>query len=207
MIGSLLVSGVVKRLEAAGYQALSTPFKIASVDFEFTAALRGTAGRGLDLVLIIDTAIGEYGDRDAAKVRQRVEALSRALDITGSRYVLTVILVGASLRGDIETLSATCRVLTIEHASLDGRGRPSSDAAGEALDDHIRVLLPLDLRADDTADALESDPVGELLSALPQTLDSQLVRSISQASISGEDAVTLALGKRLEEVLSEEAQP
>jgi hypothetical protein len=207
MTGSLLVSGVVKRLEAAGYQALSTPFKIASVDFEFTAALRGTAGRGLDLVLIIDTAIGEYGDRDAAKVRQRVEALSRALDITGSRYVLTVILVGASLRGDIETLSATCRVLTIEHASLDGEGRPSSDAAGEALDDHIRVLLPLDLRADDTADALESDPVGELLSALPQTLDSQLVRSISQASISGEDAVTLALGKRLEEVLSEEAQP
>jgi hypothetical protein len=193
-----------ERLEAAGYQALSTPFKIASVDFEFTAALRGTAGRGLDLVLIIDTAIG---DRDAAKVRQRVEALSRALDITGSRYVLTVILVGASLRGDIETLSATCRVLTIEHASLDGEGRPSSDAAGEALDDHIRVLLPLDLRADDTADALESDPVGELLSALVQTLDSRLVRSISQASISGEDAVTLALGKRLEEVLSEEAQP
>jgi hypothetical protein len=207
MTGSLLVSGVVKRLEAAGYQALSTPFKIASVDFEFTAALRGTAGRGLDLVLIIDTAIGEYGDRDAAKVRQRVEALSRALDITGSRYVLTVILVGASLRGDIETLSATCRVLTIEYASLDGEGRPSSDAAGEALDDHIRVLLPLDLRADDTADALESDPVGELLSVLPQTLDSRLVRSISQASISGEDAVTLALGKRLEEVLSEEAQP
>jgi hypothetical protein len=82
-----------------------------------------------------------------------------------------------------------------------------SDAAGEALDDHIRVLLPWDLRADDTADALESDPVGELLSALPQNLDSQLVRSISQASISGEDAVTLALGKRLEEVLSEEAQP
>jgi hypothetical protein len=207
MTGSLLVCGVVKRLEAAGYQALSTPFKIASVDFEFTAALRGTAGRGLDLVLIIDTAIGEYGDRDAAKVRQRVEALSRALDITGSRYVLTVILVGASLRGDIETLSATCRVLTIEYASLDNEGRPSSDAAGEALDDHIRMLLPLDLRADDTADALESDPVGELLSLLPQTLDSRLVRSISQASISGEDAVTLALGKRLEEVLSEEVQP
>ena len=141
MTGSLLVSGLVKRLEASGYQAISTPFKVSSVDFEFTAALRGTEGRGLDLVLIVDTATGEHGDRDATKVRQRVEALSRALDITASRYVLTAILAGASLPGDIDALSATCRVLTIEHASLDTEGRPTSEMAAEALDDHIRVLL------------------------------------------------------------------
>jgi hypothetical protein len=206
MTGNLLVSGLVKRLEAAGYQALSTPFKVASVDFEFTAALRGTDGRGLDLILVVDTATGEHGDRDAAKVRQRVEALSRALDITGSRYVLTVILAGASLLGDIDTLSATCRVLSIEHASLDGEGRPTSEAAGEALDDHIRVLLPLDIRADDAAEALEGDPIGELLSALPNTLDKELVLAIADASLNGEDAVTQALGRRLEDVLSEEGQ-
>jgi hypothetical protein len=207
MTDSLLVSGLVKRLETAGYLPLSTPFRVASVDFEFTAALRGTAGRGLDLVLIVDTATGEHGDRDAAKVRQRVEALSRALDITGSRYVLTIILAGASLPGDIDALSATCRVLTIEHASLDGDGRPTSEMAAEALDDHIRVLLPLDLRTNDVAEALEGDPVGGLLSALPATLDRRLVRAIAEASLNGEDAVTRALGKRLEDVLSEESQP
>jgi hypothetical protein len=203
MTGSLLVEGLVKRLESAGYEALSTPFKVASVDFEFTAALRGTAGRGLDLVLIVDTATGDHGDRDAAKVRQRVEALSRALDITGSRYVLTVILAGASLSGDIDALSATCRVLAVEHAYLDRDGRSTSDAAAEALDDHIRILLPLDLRVEDAADALESDPVGELLSVLPKTLDRELIRRIAEASVNGEDAVTRVLGTRLDEVLSE----
>jgi len=207
MTGSLLIIGLVKRLEAAGYNALSTPFKVASVDFEFTAALIGTAGRGLDLVLIIDTATGEHGDRDAIKVRQRIEALSRALDITGSRYVLTVILAGASLPGDIDALSSTCRVLTIEHASLDGNGLPTSDTAAESLDDHIRVLLPLDLRTEDAAEAGEGNPVDELLSNLPGTLDKELVRAIAEASVRGADAVTLALGKRLEEVLSEERQP
>jgi hypothetical protein len=206
MTGSLLVTGLVKRLEAAGYQPLSTPFRVASVDFEFTAALRGTAGRGLDLVLLVDTATGDHGDRDAAKVRQRVEALSRALDITGSRYVLTLILAGASLRGDIEALSATCRVLTIEHAALDGSGEPMGDAEAEALDDHIRVLLPLDLRGDDAGNALENDPIAELLALLPEAVDSELVRTISEASINGEDAVTKALGVRLEQVLSEEQQ-
>jgi hypothetical protein len=207
MIGSLLVDGIVKRLEAAGYQALSTPFRVASVDFEFTAALRGTEGRGLDLVLIVDTATGEHGDRDASKVRQRVEALSRALDITGSRYVLTVILAGASLPGDIDALSATCRVLTIEHASLGSDGRPTSEVAAEALDDHIRVLLPLDLRKEESAEALVGDPVAELLSALPKTIDKELVWAIAEASLNGEDAVTRALGKRLEDVLSEGSQP
>ena len=207
MIGSLLIVGLVKRLEAAGYQALSTPFKVASVDFEFTAALLGTAGRGLDLVLIVDTATGEYGDRDAVKVRQRVEALSRALDITRSRYVLTLVLAGASLPGDIDALSSICRVLTIEHASLDGAGRPTDNLAAEALDDHIRVLLPLDLRTEDAAEATGGNPVGELFSALPRTLDRELVHAIAEASVNGEDAVKLALGKRLEDVLSEENEP
>ncbi|MGY3149532.1 hypothetical protein ACVWYQ_006531 [Bradyrhizobium sp. USDA 3397] len=207
MTGSLLVRGLVKRLEAAGYQSLETPFRVASVDFEFTAALLGTAGRGLDLILVVDTATGDHGDRDATKVRQRVEALSRALDITGSRYVLTVILAGASLQDDIEALSATCRVLTIEHAALDGAGQPVGDAAAETLDDHIRVLLPLDLRGDDAGEALQGDPIAELLSVLPKAVDSELVRAITEASMNGDEAVTKALGTRLEEVLSEDESP
>ncbi len=62
---------------------------MASVDFEFTAALRGTAGRGLDLVLIIDTATGDHGDRDAAKVRQRVEALSGVIAESSRKSTLS----------------------------------------------------------------------------------------------------------------------
>jgi hypothetical protein len=68
-VSALLVGGLVKRLESAGYARLATPFRVASVDFEFTAALRGSDGRGLDLILIVDTATGEQGDRDAARVR------------------------------------------------------------------------------------------------------------------------------------------
>jgi hypothetical protein len=204
---SLLVHGLVKRLKSAGYTRLSTPFKVASVDFEFTGALRGRDGRALDLVLIIDTATGDHGDRDGARVRQRVEALSRALDITRSRYLLTVILAGASLPDDIDALSETCRVLNVEAASLDGEGRPVDAAAAEAFDDHIRVLLPLNLpHTDDEPGAPLGDTISELLAVLPKDLDEPLVRGLVEASSQGEAAVTTALGDRLAEVLTLEAE-
>jgi hypothetical protein len=204
---SLLVDGLVERLESAGYTRLSTPFKVASVDFEFTAALRGRDGRALDLVLIVDTATGDHGDRDGTRVRQRVEALSRALDITQSRYLLTVILAGASLPDDIDALSGTCRVLNVEAASLDGEGWPVDAAAAEALDDHIRVLLPLNLpHTEDEQGSPRGDTISELLAALPKYLDEPLVRSLVEASSHGEAAVTKALGDRLAEVLTLEAE-
>jgi hypothetical protein len=200
---SLLVDGLVERLERAGYAQLPTPFKVASVDFEFTAALRGRDGRALDLILIVDSATGDFGDREGSRVRQRVEALSRALDITQSRYLLTVILAGATLQGDIETLSETCRVLSVEAAALDGEGRPLSEAAAEAFDDQIRVLLPLNVLHDDNiADTVKSDTIGELLAALPVELDKSLVDTVVAASSRGETAVTKALGDRLAEVLT-----
>jgi hypothetical protein len=203
MSAALLVGGLVKRLESAGYARLATPFRVASVDFEFTAALRGSDGRGLDLILVVDTATGEYGDRDAARVRQRVEALSRALDITQSRYVLTVVLAGAALQGDKEALSATCRVLSVESISLDADGMPINAAAAETLDDQIRVLLPLDLRPNEGEEPLsKGDTVSELLAALPKSLDEELVGMIASASIKGKAAVTEALGRRLSEVLN-----
>lgn len=202
MSDALLVRGLVLRLQAAGYKALETPFRVASVDFDFTAALLGTGGRALDLVLIVDTATGEFGDRDATSVRQRIESLSRALDVTQSRYLLTVILAGASLAALIDSLSAICRVLTIDGAALEPDGRPSGDEAKEALDDHIRLLLPLDLHLEDGAsEILITNPIAELLAALPATLDQGLLRAITDASARGEDAVTRALGKRLGDVL------
>ncbi len=202
-MSALLVGGLVKRLESAGYARLATPFRVASVEFEFTAALRGSDGRGLDVILIVDTATGEYGDRDAARVRQRVEALSRALDITQSRYVLTVILAGAALQGDVEALSATCRVLSVESISLDADDKPVNAVAAEALDDQIRVLLPLDVRLNEGEEtSANGDTVSELLAALPKSLDEELVRGLAVASLEGETAVTEALGRRLGEVLA-----
>lgn len=203
MNDTLLVNGLVKRLEVAGYTRLTTPFKVATVDFDFTAALRGSDGRGLDLILIVDTATGDHGDRDATRVRQRIETLSRALDITQSRYVLTVILAGAMLQGDMEALAATCRVLSVESASLDADGRPINVTVAEALDDQIRVLLPLDLGWDEADErTLKSDTMTELLATLPNTLDRELVDRLVEASVHGEEAVTQALGTRLGEVLT-----
>src|SRR5688572_26806439 len=129
MSSSPIVLAIQARLRKAGYSDLSTPFKLAGVDFAFTGAMRGRGGRALDLVLLVDTTTGDFGDRDGARVRQRVEALSRALDVTGSRYVVTVILGGAVLSEGVEALSETCRVLQVEAVSLDAEGKPVDETA------------------------------------------------------------------------------
>ncbi len=207
-MSALLVRGLVKRLQAAGYKALETPFRVASVDFDFTAAMLGVGGRALDLILIVDTATGDFGDRDAVLVRQRIESLSRALDVTQSRYLLTVILAGASLATLVDGLSPICRVLSIESAALQPDGQSVDAVAREALDDHIRLLLPLDLLNDEAAVATApTDPIAELLAALPSKVDDALWTSIAEASARGEAAVTRALGKRLGEALKVEGTP
>ena len=130
MSGSPLVHAIQERLRGTGYSDLPTPFKVAGVEFAFTGAMHGRGGRALDLVLLVDTTTGDFGDRDGGRVRQRVEALSRALDVTGSRYVLTVILAGAVLTEGIEALSETCRVLQVESVALDDQGKPADETAG-----------------------------------------------------------------------------
>jgi hypothetical protein len=52
---SPLIKEIADRLRAAGYVDVATPFRVATVSFDFTAALRGRGGRALDLVLLIDT--------------------------------------------------------------------------------------------------------------------------------------------------------
>lgn len=197
MSTSLLVHALVRRLHEAGYDSLSTPFRVASVEFEFTAALRGRKGRALDLILIVDTSTGDHGDRDSLSVQQRVEALSRALDITQSRYVLTVILAGAMLVGDIDALTQTCRVLNIEMALLDDEGHPVDQAAAQAFDDHIRLLLPLDLPSSTDHPQTGIDAVASLSAALPKSLNSDLLKAVVAASTRGDKAVTKALSEVL----------
>jgi len=191
MSGSPLVLAIQARLRGAGYYALSTPFKIAGVEFSFTGAMRGRDGRALDLVILVDTTTGDFGDRDGGRVRQRIEALSRALDVTASRYVVTVILAGAVLAEGVEILSETCRVLQVEGISLNTEGTPIDENAARRLDDRIRVLLPLTLPVppaeptDGSGSAME-----QLVNALPAGTQTALVDAVIAASSTGEQAVT-----------------
>jgi hypothetical protein len=192
--GSPLLQAIQERLRSAGYSDLSTPFKIAGVEFAFTGALRGRGGRALDLVLLVDTTTGDFGDRDGGRVRQRVEALSRALDVTGSRYVVTVILGGAVLAEGIETLSETCRVLQVEGVLLDDQGKPADETSERQLDDRIRVLLPLTLPVPLAETQDGSGPAMEqLVRALPAGTKKALVDAVVTASSAGEQAVTDAV--------------
>jgi hypothetical protein len=197
-----LVRAIVQRLSQVGYVNITTPIRVATVNFEFTAVLRGTGGRALDLVILVDTTTGEFGDRDSSRVRQRIQALSRALDITKSRYVITVILAGAMLANEIELLSDTCRVLSVEMLALDSDGKPANDAAVNLLDNCIRLLLPLELP---TNLNLPAEPglgaIESLVTHLSNDVDEQLLHSLIIASNSGEDAVSRSIAEILDSQL------
>ena len=199
MSASPIVGVVMARLRHANYTDLSTPFRIAGVDFSFTAAMRGTEGRALDLVLIFDTTTGDFGDKEAARVRQRVEALSRALDVTGSRYVVTAVLAGATLATGIEPLAEICRVLQVENVSLDAAGQPADELAEVQLDDQIRVLLPLTLPSDATgADDGSGSAMEQLMKALADKANTVMVEALITASGKGEEAVSMAIGATID---------
>jgi len=196
MTASPLVEAIQIRLRQAAYDHLSTPFRIAGVEFQFTAAMRGRRGRALDLVLLVDTTAGDFGDSDAARVRHRVQAFSRALDVTGSRYVVTTILAGAALGADIESLAETCRVLHVESLPVDQDGRLSLDR----LEDRIRILLPLSI-PQATSNEQTGSAQEELEKALPQIVDAATIQAIMAASQNGEAAVTATVGALIDAAL------
>lgn len=188
-----LIHAIQRRLLLAGYHNLATPLNVAGVEFAFTGAMRGSDGRALDLVLLIDTTTGDFGDRDGARVRQRVEALSRALDVTASRYVVTVILAGAALAEGVEAMSETCRVLQVENIPLDQAGQPAGETAERQLDDRIRVLLPLTLPLAPTDPENGGGPaMDQLIRALQEETDRAFLNAVVNASAAGEAAVTEA---------------
>ena len=200
MSDSALVNAIVRRLLEVGYSQIPTPFRVATVSFDFTAALRGRNGRALDLVLLVDTTTGDFGDRDATSVRQRVEALSRALDVTGSRYVVTMILAGAALSGETESLAQTCRVLHVEAFTSDPT-RGGQIAA--TLDDRIGILLPLTLPTGSSPSAGEGgNAMAKLLAALPKEIDRAVFDAVLDASADSEGAVTEALTNLMDKALT-----
>jgi hypothetical protein len=177
------------------------------VEFNFAAAMRGRGAHALDLILLVDTSTGGKEDTSGIRVRERIEALSNALDVTQSRLVLTTILAGAELRSeDGDYLSNICRVLPVRDIRINKDGMPVDEVASLRLDDAIRVLLPLELQPFDDAEASENhNVIKELRSSLPDQIDAQLVRELMSASISGESAVERALARRVESAL--EAAP
>jgi len=208
MSDSPLIRAIQERLRAGGYQDLPTPFQVAGVDFEFTAAMRGKGGRALDLILLIDTTTGEFGDRDAARIRQRVEALSRALDLTESRFVITAILAGAPLLGSIEALTETCRVLYVEALAVDVAGKPIDEQTKNLLEDRIRLLLPLDLPRPVALEGGSGPAVEQLIRSLTSdAVDQDLLGTLIEASKNGELAVTSAIARLIGKALSLEERP
>lgn len=207
MNGSPILLAIQQRLTTVGYSNLPTPFKVAGVEFAFTGAMRGRDGRSLDLVLLVDTTTGDFGERDGERVRQRIEGLSRALDVTGSRYVITAVLAGAVLADGVEALSQTCRVLSVESVELDEEGKPADELAERQLDDRIRVLLPLTLPAPLAETQDGSGPAMEqLMRALPAETNMTLVNALIGAASAGEKAVTDTVARMIAEVFLPEAE-
>jgi hypothetical protein len=176
------VTRVVDILTNAGYRHRTTPVTVASVRFEFAALLLGS-DRANDLIIVIDTLIdGEE------RIRQKVEGLSRALDLVTSRRPLTVVLVGPPPRPTIvEALARVSRVLTV--------GTPTGDNADRFLADTLAVLLPLSLP--DASEAVV-DPLGEVRRQLPTDIDQDALVPLFAAAPSGTEAVQEALRELLE---------
>ncbi|MCG0994460.1 hypothetical protein LHT11_04480 [Acetobacter indonesiensis] len=196
MTSSPLIAAIRQRLNEAGYDDLPTPFRMAGVEFQFTGALRGRHGRALDLVLLIDTTAGSFGDSDGARVRARVQALSRALDVTASRYVLTVVLAGATLPGDIEELTDTARVLHVDTLPVDQAGSPDVNC----LEDSLRVLLPLSI-PQPGADEQDGTAQEQLEKALKNVVDGATIKTIMDAAERGDEAVTEAIASLIDAAL------
>lgn len=182
-----LVERVVAILAAENFRPAQHPLVVASVPFEFAAALVGV-GRAPDLIVVIDTV----AEPVELRIRQKIDSLARALDVAGSRRPVTAVLVGPKPSDPtIEALSRVCRVLPV--------GTPTGDKADELLRDWLAVLLPLPLPAPGKA---ISEAKTELAAKLPAELDERLRKSLLSAAEQGPEAVKHALKKSIEAPLA-----
>ena len=187
MSGSALIDFLGQRLLTANYSRVATPFSVATVQFNFDAAFVGNPPRSSDLVIVIDTSVSEGPAKIGERTRQRLQALARALDVTGSNLVVTAILAGASLPPDeVDAIAKICRVLAVtENPEL----APAADkvAAQSDFEDRIRSLLPLtDTKLEDAL----ADPIARALDFIKDETVKKLYQSISSPSNSTERAVT-----------------
>jgi hypothetical protein len=148
-----VVERIIGLLTTAGFRSLDTPIAIAGVKFDFDAVLLGT-GLMPDLVIVVDTTIEKE-----ERVRTKMEAVARALDVVRSKRPLTVILAGPRPRTPtLEAISKVCRVLPI--GTLSG-----SENDEVALKNWLAVLMPLTLPQ---ARDVIADPMSKLLESVDQ---------------------------------------
>jgi hypothetical protein len=83
--------------------------------------------------------------------------------------------------GDIEGLSATCRVSFVEGLSIDASGKPVDEYAKNLLEDRIRLLLPLDLPEPLALEGGGGVAVVQLIHKLSGDVDQGLLRVLKAA--------------------------
>jgi len=198
MTDSPIISQIKTILRDANYAEIPMPFSVAGIEFQFASAFRGKGGRASDLVVIVDTSLLSPSNT-AERWRQRLEALTRALDVASSTIVLTTILAGAVLPVAItEAIGKVCRILSV---GFDPRAVPAAKRAAALLEfqDRLRVLLPL---ADYPGGEQTGDPLGEVMNRLPNDSTRDTVRPILAAASRGEKAVTKAFVDMMEKDLT-----
>ena len=181
------VQRVVSMLSEVGYQVRPPPLLVGSIPFEFAAAL--TAERSLVLIVIIDT-LEDPEDR----IRQKLDGLTRALDLASSRRPLTAVLVGPTPEQAVmEELARIARVLPV--------GTPAGESADDSLRDSLAVLLPLAV-PQVTDQAAQS--WGQVCERLRDAHPGDRLTPLLDAATEGSEAVRDALQVFLAEPLQEE---
>ena len=158
MIATTPVDKVIDLLVDAGFRRLPTPLAIAGFKFDVPGALVGT-DKQPDLIVVTDTAF-DTGER----IKNKIEAIARALDVVQSKRPLTAVLTGPRPSTHIlDSISKVCRVLPVgalSEADVVAMGDADQEAG---LRNWLAVLLPLKLPQ--TTDAT-ADPIDELVGRL-----------------------------------------
>jgi hypothetical protein len=173
VIADSRLNRIVSLLEKSGYRVLDSPLAVGSARFDFAVALVGTEHRP-DLIVVIDSV-----EETEIRIRQKLEALSRALDLAGSRRPLTAILVGPRpSQPTLEAIARVCRVLPV--------GTVSGSDANQTIHDWLAVLLPIELPS---ATGSLADSLSELARHAPEVIGQPLASELISAANSGADAV------------------
>jgi hypothetical protein len=185
-ISTPLAEEVVSVLLRAGYRDLRLPLTVASIPFDFTAALVGTE-RSSDLLVVLDTV----DEKEEFLLRRKVEGLSRALDVAGSKRPLTAILVGPSPRmGILDMLGRVCRVLLVSSPS---------EARANWINDALAVLLPLRLPL---LEEPPTDPIADLNTRISAGIEKPVLDALIAATRRGAVSVEDVFRDLLEEPLN-----